>query len=106
MNDCLFCKLINREIEPKFIFENDKVVAFYDIHPKAPIHILIVPKKHIPSLLDVAENDSDIIMEMIKVAQNLTNEHKSAKIGYKMVFNGGKYQEVPHLHWHLLGDRS
>jgi histidine triad (HIT) family protein len=106
MKDCLFCKLINREIEPKFIFENDVVVAFYDIHPRADIHILIVPKKHIDGFLDISNDDQESIMEMIKVAQNLTNEHKSAKIGYRMVFNGGKYQEVPHLHWHLLGDRT
>jgi histidine triad (HIT) family protein len=104
MNDCLFCKLIKREIAPKFIFENDIVVAFHDIHPKAPIHILIVPKKHITGFLEIEKDDSGIIMEMIAVAQNLTKEHQSAKIGYKMVFNGGKYQEVPHLHWHLLGD--
>lgn len=106
MENCLFCKLISREIPPKFIFENDIVVAFHDIHPKADTHILIMPKKHIPGFLDITDGDKEIIMEMIKTAQNLTNEHKSAKIGYRMVFNGGKYQEVPHLHWHLLGDRQ
>jgi histidine triad (HIT) family protein len=106
MKDCLFCKLINREIEPKFIYESDLVVAFHDIHPKADIHILIVPKKHISSFLEIDMGDKDVIMEMIMAAQMLEKSQRFGKIGYKMVFNGGRYQEIPHLHWHLMGDQS
>ena len=106
MKNCLFCKLINREIPPKFIYETEGVVAFYDIHPKADVHILVVPKKHLASFLDIKLDDQEIVMEMVKVAQHFTNQTKSARIGYKIVFNGGRHQEVPHLHWHLLGDKK
>jgi histidine triad (HIT) family protein len=104
--DCLFCKLISGEIPPKFIYESDHVVAFHDIHPKAPVHILVVPKKHIPTFLDLSENDQNVVMEMIKVAQEFTKAQKSDKIGYRITFNGGKYQEIPHLHLHVLGDKA
>ncbi len=104
MQTCIFCKLINREIPPKFIYESDTVVAFYDIHPQADIHILVVPKKHISDFLALGELDSDLTHEIIQVIQKLTKETKSDKIGYRIAISGGRYQEVPHLHWHLLGD--
>lgn len=104
MNDCLFCKLITREITPKFIYESEGVVAFHDIKPRAKTHILVVPKKHIPTFLDIKVDDQVLLSEMLSVLQNFTKEKVSGKIGYKVVVNGGQYQEVPHLHWHFLAD--
>ena len=104
MKDCIFCKLISREVPPKFIYESDLVVAFYDTHPKADIHILVVSKKHITNFMEIKNEDQKIVMEMIKAAQVLEKDHKFGIIGYKVVFNGGRYSEVPHLHWHILGD--
>lgn len=106
MKDCIFCKLISGEIPPKFIYESDLVVAFYDTRPQADVHILVVPKKHISDFLALGELDSDLTTEIISVIQKLTKETKSDKIGYRIAISGGRYQEVPHLHWHLLGDKT
>lgn len=104
MNDCVFCKIRGGEIETDFIYQSDRIMAFNDIHPLADTHILIVPKLHIKSFVDIDTNQVDLLAEMVKTAQNLIKD-KKIESGYKLIFNGGNFQEVPHVHWHLLGGR-
>lgn len=103
----LFTKIINREIPAKIIYEDDKVIAFDDINPQAPIHKLIVPRKIIHTLNDLTSDDNEIMSHMIQVAKNLAKELNIADSGYRLVFNcnddGG--QTVNHIHLHLLGGR-
>jgi histidine triad (HIT) family protein len=98
--DCIFCKIVKGEMKSKFIFENDKVVAFNDINPVAATHILIVPKKHIESASAVGGEDGQDLVEIFKAAANLVV--KNNLDAYRLAFNGGRYQHVPHLHMHLL----
>lgn len=105
--DCLFCKIINKEIPSNFIYEDEKIVAFKDIHPSAPTHILFVPKKHYATLNDIPSGDtimSDVVTAIQKTAKKLGIADK----GYRVVTNvnreGG--QVVFHLHVHMLGGRS
>ena len=99
---CLFCKIINKEIPAKLAYEDEDVLAFYDIDPSAETHVLVIPKKHIETFLDLKKEHSNILSQMLRLTQQLI---KSEKIDrkYKLVINGGEYQFVPHLHWHLLG---
>lgn len=108
MEDCLFCKIIAGEIPGNKVYEEDMVYAFYDIDPKAPEHILIIPKKHIKSILEVGEGDFCYIEAMIKAAQKLAAEKGFAQDGFRLVFNTGANggQTVHHLHLHLLGGRE
>jgi histidine triad (HIT) family protein len=99
-SDCLFCKIVRGEMSTKLVFETDTIIAFNDINPVAKVHILIVPKKHIESVETIKEEDATQIIEMFKVAQKLVTERKLD--AYRLAFNGGKYQHVPHLHMHLL----
>ncbi|MDD4990220.1 MAG: histidine triad nucleotide-binding protein [Candidatus Pacebacteria bacterium] len=102
MNDanCIFCKIVKRELPGDIVYENEKVLAFKDINPKAPVHILIVPKQHIESVN--SENSENIIKDLILGAKDIIK--RDAIGGYKLVFNVGKEagQTVPHLHVHLL----
>ncbi len=108
MTNCLFCKIVEKEIPSDIVFENDNILAFRDINPQAPTHILIIPKVHIPTLNDLTENHQKLIGEMLLTAQNLAEKEGIAKKGYRTVFNcnndGG--QEVYHIHLHLLGGRK
>ncbi|MAU55613.1 MAG: histidine triad nucleotide-binding protein [Dehalococcoidia bacterium] len=108
MDKTLFEKIIDREIPAEIVFEDDYVIAFNDIDPKAPIHILIVPKKVIRSINDIGENDKDLIGKMFLVARNLAKEKGIDKSGFRTIFNtnddGG--QTVYHLHLHLIGGRQ
>jgi histidine triad (HIT) family protein len=105
--DCIFCKIAKGEIPSVKVWEDDKVVAFNDINPKAKIHILIVPKRHIESVKDLTEADENLVGKLILSAQKIAKE-KSME-GYKLIFNVGKEggQIVDHLHLHLVsGDVS
>jgi len=100
MNSCIFCKIVNKVIPARKIrYEDEDVMAFDSVDPKAKLHILIIPKKHILNFLEI--NNNFDFSKMIKAAQKIVLENK-IKSGYKLIFNGGKYQEIPHLHWHLL----
>ena len=101
----LFEKIIQGEIPCDKVFENDKIFAFKDIAPKAPVHLLIVPKKPIPDLQSLEEEDLDLIKEIVKVAQILAVEFDLAEDGYRLICNQGPYagQTIYHLHFHLLG---
>lgn len=108
MNDCLFCKIIAGEIPSKKAYEDDTVLAFYDVDPQAPTHILIVPKKHFDSIQDIGENDAALLSNMFRVANLLAKENGYSDKGFRLVINTGKDggQSVPHLHIHLMGGRS
>ena len=103
--DCLFCKIINKEVPSNIVYEDDKFVAFKDIAPKAPLHLLIIPKKHIASIDHVEVEDKTLMGELILVAQKIARE-KSLK-GYKLLINVGREggQIIDHLHLHLLSGR-
>ena len=107
MVDCLFCKIINKEINNDILFEDDDVLAFRDINPQAPIHILIIPKKHISTINDLQQEDETLTGKIILTAQSLAKQENIDENGYRLVFNcnsdGG--QEVYHIHLHLLGGR-
>ncbi|WP_139994355.1 histidine triad nucleotide-binding protein [Paenibacillus paridis] len=103
--DCLFCKIIEGTIPSKKVFENDRILAFHDIQPAAPVHILIIPKKHIPTMNEVTDDDAAVMAELFSVARQIAKEQGIADSGYRLVNNvnadGG--QVVYHLHIHLLG---
>jgi histidine triad (HIT) family protein len=105
--DCLFCKIISKQIPSTFIYEDEKVVAFKDISPQAPVHILIVPKEHIESNDDITERNSNIVGHVFFVAKKLAKE-LGLEEGYRIVNNckddGG--QTVNHIHFHVLGGRQ
>ncbi|OZB37066.1 MAG: histidine triad nucleotide-binding protein [Halothiobacillus sp. 14-56-357] len=108
MSETIFSKIIRREIPADIVFENDRVLAFRDINPQAPVHILIIPKKPIPTVNDIQAEDAPLIGELFVVAAQLAAQEGIAEAGYRTVFNcrdhGG--QEVYHLHLHLLGGRQ
>ncbi|NWN82086.1 MAG: histidine triad nucleotide-binding protein [Halomonas sp.] len=105
--ECLFCKIINREIPAEIVFEDDRVVAFEDINPQAPTHLLIIPKKHIATLNDIEEDDLALVGRLQYAAAHLARERGFADDGYRVVMNcndqGG--QTVYHIHMHLMGGR-
>ncbi len=105
--ECIFCKIIKRELDADIVYEDDKVIAFKDINPAAPVHILIVPHKHIPTLLDLETDDEALIGYMHTVANQVARDFKLDKKGYRVVINCGADagQIVFHLHLHLLGGR-
>ncbi|MGC8502657.1 histidine triad nucleotide-binding protein [Desulfurella sp.] len=102
---CIFCKIVNKELPSKIEYEDEKYMAFYDINPKAPIHLLIIPKKHVENLNDLDESDIGIVSDMALLAKNLAKKLGIDKSGYRIVINNGpdSGQEVYHIHMHLLG---
>ena len=103
--DCLFCKIVNGETTTEFLYQNEHLVVFKDIHPQAPVHLLIVPKTHIRSINDLTAADSAIASEMILAAKQMAQEHGVATSGYKLFYNveRGGGQLIFHLHMHLIG---
>lgn len=106
--NCLFCKIANKETLAEIVYEDEKVVAFKDIHPKAPLHLLIIPKKHIPSVDHLESEDQRLMGELFLVAQKIARAEGVDKTGYRLIFNIGKDagQTVDHLHLHLLGGKK
>lgn len=106
--DCLFCKIIKREVPSDIVFEDDNVLAFRDIDPKAPTHVLIIPKKHISTLNDIKEEDLAVVGRLQYTAAQLAQDKGFAEEGYRVVMNcneqGG--QTVYHIHLHLMGGRQ
>ena len=109
MSECLFYRIANRltNKDTKFHFEDDQISAFDDINPQAPVHILIVPKRHISTIVDIGDSDTQLVGRMIKIASELAVTHGLKENGYRLVFNvkdhGG--QGVGHIHLHLLGGK-
>jgi histidine triad (HIT) family protein len=108
MMDCIFCKIINGEIPSKKVYEDDHVVAFHDINPIAPVHILAIPKKHISSLRDIQEEDKELIGHLHLCLQKIAEEMGVAQDGFRVVTNTGKHgqQTVFHIHYHVIGGRQ
>lgn len=103
--DCIFCKVIAGEIPGKIIYRDKDVIAFYDISPKAPVHFLVVPVKHLPSLREAKNEDNILLGKLLLTAAKIAEDLKIAGSGYKVVMNNGKDagQLVFHLHLHVLG---
>ncbi len=108
MSDCIFCKIASGDIPGDIVYQDDRVIAVNDIDPKAPVHILIMPKKHIPSLNEIDDSNKDIMAHLLTVAANLAKAKGVAEKGYRIVNNCGVQggQSVEHIHFHLLGGRS
>jgi histidine triad (HIT) family protein len=107
MTDCLFCKIVAKKIPAKIAFEDDRVLAFEDIGPMAPVHTLIIPKEHFASLNEVPAGKGDLLGHLLSEARRIAAEKGLAETGYRLVLNTGpdSGQAVPHLHLHLLGGR-
>ena len=104
----IFKKIINKELKADIVYENDNILCFNDINAKAPVHILIIPKKEIPTLNDIKDEDKYLIGEMFLVAKRIAKKYKINKKGYRLVFNCNEDagQTVFHIHMHLLGGRK
>jgi histidine triad (HIT) family protein len=107
MTDCLFCKIINREIPASLVYEDASVLAFNDINPQAPTHVLLVPKRHIASLNELTADDDPIVGELVRRAAAIAAERGISAKGYRVVLNTNRDagQTVFHLHAHLVGGR-
>jgi len=107
MEDCLFCKIVKKEIPSEIVYENDKLIAFRDINSQAPTHILIIPKEHFASLKEIPEEKKGILAELLLAARQIAEEKQLSR-GYRIVLNTGKEsgQAVFHIHFHLLGGRQ
>ncbi len=105
---CIFCKIVNGEIPADIVYEDEKYMAFKDINPKAPIHILIIPKEHIEKLADIDDARKNLIGDMTIVANKVAKQLGIDKTGYRVVINNGPDagQEVYHIHMHLLGGKK
>lgn len=108
MDDCLFCKIIRGEIPSDKVYENELVYAFSDIDPQAPVHVLIVPKKHMQSVLEAGGENASCMEAMMEAARHIVKEVGLEENGFRLVLNTGKDggQTVDHLHMHLLGGRA
>ncbi len=107
MHECVFCNIISKKMPAEFVYEDERIVAFRDINPQAPVHVLIVPRKHIETTNDVGEADKDLIGDMILVAKKVAEQEGVAESGYRLVMNCNENsgQEIYHIHLHLLGGR-
>ena len=107
MSQCLFCRIVERSIPAKILYEDDMALAFEDINPQAPVHILVIPKRHIPSIGDLDDADSPLLAHLVLTCATIAQQKGLAQSGYRLVTNTGAHagQTVSHLHWHLLGGR-
>jgi len=107
VSDCLFCKIVEGEIPCDKIFENDQVIAFRDLNPQAPTHILVIPRKHISTVNELTADDKNIVGEMVLAAQAVAKQEGIEESGYRLVMNcnEGAGQTVFHIHLHIMGGR-
>jgi len=105
MQNCIFCKIASKEAPADIVYKDEKFLVFRDIHPKAPLHLLIIPKKHIPSINRLESQDKELMGELFLLSKKIAKEQGVDRTGYKLVFNVGKGagQLIDHLHLHLLG---
>ena len=106
--DCVFCQIVAGNIPGETLYQDEEVIAFRDINPQAPVHLLVIPKRHIPCLTDLSEAETPLMGHMVMVANRLAREEDIAESGYRLVINCGEAggQVVPHLHLLLLGGRK
>ncbi|MFH0929873.1 MAG: histidine triad nucleotide-binding protein [Candidatus Moraniibacteriota bacterium] len=102
---CVFCKIIQKQIPADIVYENEDIIAFRDAHPIAPVHVLVIPKKHIASVADISEEDTMLMGKLIATAKKIAEDLKISEKGYKLLFRVGEHggQEVGHIHLHLIG---
>jgi len=102
---CVFCKIIKKEIPAAIVFEDENILAFKDVRPLAPVHILIIPKKHIETVNDLKDEDAELVGHMILIAKKIAADFDISPKGYKLLFRVGEWggQEVMHMHLHLIG---
>lgn len=107
MSDCLFCKIIEKTIPAKIVYEDEQALAFEDINPQAPVHILVIPRKHISTILDLEEEDNNRLGHVFKVVNKIARDKGIAERGFRLVTNCNPEsgQTVYHIHFHLLGGR-
>ena len=105
--DCIFCQIVAGKVPSEILHQDEEVIAFRDIHPQAPIHLVIIPKRHIPSLTHLSVEDLPLMGRMVNIANQLAKREGIADGGYRLVINCGEQggQLVPHLHMHLIGGR-
>ena len=105
---CLFCKIVNKEVPAKLLFEDDDVVAFHDINPGAPTHVLVIPKRHVASLNDVGPAEAELLGKIVVAGRRVAEETGIADKGYRVVINTGPSagQSVFHIHMHVIGGRA
>lgn len=108
MNECLFCKIASGEIPSDIVYQDDDMLAFRDINPQAPTHILVIPRKHIETIAELSNQDSGLVGKTICLARDLAKQEGVEDSGYRLVFNNGTGagQSMFHIHLHLLGGRS
>lgn len=108
MEDCLFCKMVQKQIPVRAAYEDESVLAFHDIAPQAPVHILVIPKKHFRNIMEVGADEGELVAHLFEVARNLARENHMEENGFRLVVNTGRDggQTVEHLHIHLLGGRG
>jgi histidine triad (HIT) family protein len=108
METCIFCRILEHRAPARVIYEDEWAVAIEDIHPQAPVHLLVIPRKHVPSLNDAAAEDELLLGHLLRIAAQLARERQLEKKGYRTVINNGSWagQSVDHLHVHVLGGRA
>lgn len=108
MEDCVFCKIIDGKIPSEKVYEDENILAFKDINPVAPIHILVIPKKHIEKLIDVKEEDSYLIAEIFKAINKIVKQLNIEEDGFRVIANCGRDggQEVMHIHFHIIAGKK
>lgn len=108
MEDCLFCKIVRREIPSSIVYEDEQILAFRDINPMAPVHVLVIPKKHIESLAHLELEDETLIGKIYTVINKIAKQEKIFEKGFRVIANCGEDggQEVKHLHFHLIGGKK
>jgi len=105
--DCIFCQIVSGEVPSDIVYQDEEVIAFHDIKPQAPVHLIIIPRRHIPSLVHLSQADLSLVGHMVGIANQLAKREGVAESGYRLVINCGEEsgQLVPHLHLHLIGGR-
>ncbi|MHB1650985.1 MAG: histidine triad nucleotide-binding protein [Desulfitobacteriaceae bacterium] len=108
MSDCLFCKIVSKEIPSEIVYEDDQIMAFKDLYPVAPVHILIIPKKHLNNINDIMKEDEALIGQIFRVIKELASKLGIAESGYRVLTNIGTDggQVIGHLHFHLIGGKA
>ncbi len=108
MSDCIFCRVVRREIPADVVEETSSVLAFKDIHPQAPVHVLVIPKRHIPGVMDLSAEDGVLVADVHQVIRAVARKLDLQDAGFRLVVNNGPFagQAVDHLHYHILGGRK
>lgn len=107
MSDCIFCKVAARKVPSKIVYEDESAIAFEDMNPQAPVHVLVIPRKHIPTILDIGKADNPVIGHLFQIANRIAVDRGIADRGFRLVLNTNSEagQSVYHIHLHLLGGR-